>query len=70
MKNVITTLLGLILATNSLFNTSPSSLDLMVEIAYWSKILVELKGLPLVFEIAYWSKILVDLESLPLKCLT
>ena len=65
--NCFTTLLGLILATNSLFNTSPSSLDLVVEIAYWSKLLVDLEGLPLVFEIAYWSKMLVDLESLPLK---
>ena len=42
---VITTLLGLILATNSLFNTSPSSLDLVLEIAYWSKILVHLEWL-------------------------
>ena len=44
--NCFTTLLGLILATNSLFNTSPSSLDLVLEIAYWSKILVHLKSLP------------------------
>ena len=55
---VFTRLLGLILATNSLFNTSPSSLDLLLEIAYWSKLLVDLEGLPLVFEIAYWSEIL------------
>ena len=67
---VITTLLGLILATNSLFNTSPSSLDLVLDIAYWSKIPVHLESLQLVFEIAYWSKILVDLESRPLKCST
>ena len=68
--NCFTTLLGLILATNSLFNTSPSSLDLVVDIAYWSKILVHLESLQLVFEIAYSSKILVDLDSRPLKCST
>ena len=55
--NCFTTLLGLILATNSLFNTSPSSLDLVFEIAYRSKVTVHLESLPLKCSTWAWSDI-------------
>ena len=65
--NCFTTLLGLILATNSLFNTSPSSLDLVVEIACWSKNLLTLKD----FHWNYWPELdLISHEvgmALPLR---